>query len=160
MVWLLLLLLLAPTRADPAYSIAGVAPGMSRKDVEERWGAWAADTAPKVRYRKTPTGVVAETPETNVYYDEHDVVRAVMGKTLLSGDRPIVEPDSKAGAVRAVLGPPSRTSQGHVVLTVGGFFWEYDLAPGLVARFSFVDDSFSLGDEAPLFQIFLLRPHN
>ena len=62
-----------------------------------------------------------------------------------------------AAEVRALFGRPDRERHDYVFATVGGFFWYYQ-RPGVVIELSFVDDTSTLGDEAPLHQVRLLDP--
>jgi len=117
---------------DPAYNIAGVAPGMKR----------AAISHP------LPRGV-------HVQYDATGTVVGVLGKSLRDGGREVVTPASRAGDVRQLFGDPDREVHDHVIGKVGGFFWHYH-RQGVVIVFSFTDDLFRLRDRAPLFEVRLL----
>jgi hypothetical protein len=120
--------LLATTASH--YSIGGAAPGMTREQL-------AAGTSPRG----------------NIVYNPGRVV-SVSGNSLRDGGRDIITARSTAGDVRRLLGRPDRESAGHVHGLVGGFFWHYERDGGRI-DFSFVDDDFSLGLRAPLYQVVL-----
>lgn len=120
---------LATTTASH-YSIGGAAPGMTREQVAAH----------------NPTGG-------SITYSQSRVM-SVSGASLRDGNRDVITAGSTAGDVRRLLGRPDRESAGHVHGLVGGFFWHYE-RNGQLIDFSFVDDDFSGGLRAPLYQVVL-----
>lgn len=76
----------------------------------------------------------------------------ITGWPLLRDQKVLLKGHETAAEVRKLLGEPREVREGHVVATVGGFFWFY---PGNLAV-GFIDDDFSAGDRAKIFEICLL----
>jgi hypothetical protein len=90
-----------------------------------------------------------------VSYTRDGRVDSVTGPRLLDRGREILSlPSATAADVRRIFGRPIREQSGHIYATVGGFFWQYTIQDWTL-WFSFQDDSFTLGERAPLHEISL-----
>ena len=120
------------TPAASHYSIGGVTPGMTREAVAALKGS-----------------------SLRVSYTRDGRVDSVTGPRLLDRGREILSlPSATAADVRRIFGRPIREQSGHIYATVGGFFWQYTIQDWTL-WFSFQDDSFTLGERAPLHEISL-----
>ena len=128
---------------------------MSRGDVERLVGK---DVAGKRRIalpyvnKRTGERLTMAVPAREVQFSADGRVTLVGGTSLADSGKLVASLDTTAGEVRSLLGAPANVTAGHVVMTTGGFFWQYAVGSTQLT-FSFTDDDFTQGERATLYQV-------